>query len=206
MRRTALLGIFIAALVGLSAGSFVPGRLGDRVLGQEATGSVAGWVFWGYCQPYGYGVSSGSAPEGETTTVPAPDRPVGPVIVYPEPLPIPAVGALVALQGTDLAARTDEEGFFLIEGVPVGVYYSVAASFPRRPSPAAMAESGRPAAPVPAPLVCAPAVSLRGNVIVQDSTRPTNVGALILPRRFGPRPLAPGQAAPEEAPEDDVEP
>jgi hypothetical protein len=49
-------------------------------------------------------------------------------------------------------------------------------------------------------------VALRGNVIVQDSTRPTNVGALILPRRSGPRPLAPGQAVPEEAPEDDVEP
>jgi hypothetical protein len=115
---------------------------------------------------------------------------------------VPAVGALVALQGTSLAAKTDEEGFFLIESVPLGVYYTAAASFPRRrPSPAASADSGRPAAPTIAPVVCSAGSASRANVMVNDANRPTFVGALIV-GWTGPRPLAPGQPVPMEAPDD----
>ena len=68
-----------------------------------------------------------------TGAMPAPG-----VRVYPDPWPpipirppvlrpIPAGAVLVAVQGTALSARTDENGRFRIEGVPVGQYWTVAA-------------------------------------------------------------------------------
>jgi hypothetical protein len=197
----------LLALASVLGGPLLEGR----ARAQDGTGKVAGWVFWGWCPNYGIMSPGAAAPSGAAEAqAGAPSgpgaeaRPGGPTVIYPQPCPgpVPAVGALVALQGTSLAAKADEEGFFLIENVPLGVYYTAAASYPRRrPIPAASTESGRPAAPTIAPVVCAAGSASRANVMVSDANRPTFVGALIV-GWSGPRPLAPGQAVPMEAPDD----
>ena len=201
-RSVGLIGLgALMALAGVFGGSLVEGR----ARAQDATGKVAGWVFWGWCPSYGVMGAPGAAAPGEAQpgaqAQPGGEtRPSGPTVIYPQPGPVPAVGALVALQGTSLTAKADEEGFFLIENVPLGVYYTAAASFPRRrPGPAAAAEveSGRPAAPTVAPVVCAAGSASRANVVVSDPNRPTFIGALIV-GWVGPRPLTPGQPVPQE--------
>src|SRR6266536_3282438 len=111
MVRTFMFVGMVAGLAGLAIGGALPGLVATRALGAEGGGSVAGWVYWSYCPPYplASGVGTGSAtavpsgpvvmqgtgPEaGSAQTSPAAPGPGMPIYQ-----PIPANGALVALQG-----------------------------------------------------------------------------------------------------------
>src|SRR5687768_9656934 len=126
----------------LSGGSF----FATRGASAAASGSVSGQVVW--CSPVPVAFGTAQAEEGSAMPLPAPAessapetlkvapglasermpdggiiRPIRP----PVPRPIPAGAVLVAVQGTALSARTNENGSFRIEGVPVGQYLTVAA-------------------------------------------------------------------------------
>jgi hypothetical protein len=103
--------------------------------------------------------------------------------------PVPVQGALVAVQGTSLSATTDEDGWFMIEGVPLNTYYTVAATLPPGAKLAPAAPSGQAPAPVPS---IRGVYAVRTNVAVKTSAKPLNIGALFVGRPYGPFPL-PGQ-------------
>ncbi|MBI2862811.1 MAG: carboxypeptidase regulatory-like domain-containing protein [Chloroflexi bacterium] len=69
--------------------------------------------------------ATGAMPAPGVQVYPAPMPPIP--IRPPAPRLIPAGAVLVAVQGTALSARTDENGRFRIEGVPAGQYWTVAA-------------------------------------------------------------------------------
>ena len=146
--RLALTGLLAVSL--LVIGGLAAPRLAAPASAQTGTGTVTGQVVWGtgnvyYAPAYPDGASSAPsagmeepntgdvAPEAEV----APDmaapsaegfaRPVpGPIIRPPVPRPIPAGAVLVAVQGTDISTRTDENGNFTLQ-VPAGQYLTVAA-------------------------------------------------------------------------------
>ncbi len=100
---------------------------------QSATGTVSGRVLWGSCiraiplpmMPDGQ-PQPGIAQPGSPTTPDAQGIPGQ----RPIPAPInglPAGAVLVAVQNTNVSARTDEAGRFNLSGVPAGQYMTVAA-------------------------------------------------------------------------------
>jgi hypothetical protein len=219
MLRRGLAGavLGVAALAGL--GRAVPEAAGGSAAGEAApgqTGSVTGavyyWPVWPVpplMEPGGGGAQAEPGPG--SVLPPLPDEVPGadaqsqgaPNRIYPYPRrPIPAVGALVALQGTNLAATVGSDGRFTIPGVPVGVYYTLAATPPRpaRPVPPPRLQPGVPegvpdAVPIVPPPAWQPAV--RYNVVVQEPGAIVNVGALYLGSVYiYPRPLPYSQEQP----------
>ena len=100
---------------------------------QSGTGTVSGRVLWGSCiraiplpmTPDGQAQPSAVQPGSPTT----PDA-QGIPGQRPIPVPInglPAGAVLVAVQNTNVSARTDEAGRFTLSGVPAGQYMTVAA-------------------------------------------------------------------------------
>lgn len=96
---------------------------------QSGSGTVSGRVLWGSCiraiplpmTPDGQG-QPGAAVQPGAPTMPDGQRPI--------PVPVnglPAGAVLVAVQNTNVSARTDEVGRFTLSGVPAGQYMTVAA-------------------------------------------------------------------------------
>jgi len=117
----------LAALAGLLL-------VAHSATAQSATGTVSGRVLWGSCiraiplpmtpdgQPQPGAVQSGAPTTPDAQGVPGGQRPI--------PVPItglPAGAVLVAVQNTNVSARTDEAGRFTLSGVPAGQYMTVAA-------------------------------------------------------------------------------
>ena len=117
----------LAALAGLLL-------VAHSATAQSATGTVSGRVLWGSCiraiplpmtpdgQPQPGVVQSGAPTTPDAQGVPGGQRPI--------PVPItglPAGAVLVAVQNTNVSARTDEAGRFTLSGVPAGQYMTVAA-------------------------------------------------------------------------------
>lgn len=207
--RLALTGLLAASL--LVIGGLAAPRLAAPASAQAGTGTVTGQVVWGtgpinYAPAYPNGASSepyapaypeGSEPDPsadveEPSTEVAPDmaapsaegfaRPVpGPIFRPPVPRPIPAGAVLVAVQGTNISARTDESGNFTLE-VPAGQYLTVAAGPVRGASGTFV---------------------MRPNVKVDAGGR-VSLGRLYLgqPYSYGVTPYAAPGAAPEGAPEE----
>jgi len=189
------------------------------------TGAIVGWVYWGlppYGRPYGVeGQAPAGQPAGRADVEPGGELP--PPAVPPagtEPgtqpgrgeapqcvdclpglrfaWPVPLQGALVAVQGTSLSATTDEDGWFMIEGVPLGTYYTLAATIPGGAKVVPTALTGQPAYPVPSSRGL---YALRTNVAVGSTAKPINVGALFLGRTwYGPMPAAQHDQPPQGAP------
>jgi hypothetical protein len=86
----------------------------------------------------------------------------------------------VAVQGTTLSVRTDQDGWFMIEGVPLGIYHTVAATVPN----GARLVTGDPTTQEPAYLLpyARGTFAMRGNVVVNSSVKPTNLGAIFVGR------------------------
>src|SRR5260370_14412073 len=114
---------------------------------QSATGSVSGRVLWGSCiraiplpmTPDGQ-AQPGAVQPGAPTTPDAQGIPGQ----RPVPVPVnglPAGAVLVAVQNTNVSARTDEAGRFTLSGGPAGQYMTVAAG----------PEADSPSAPAPRP-------------------------------------------------------
>lgn len=198
--RLALTGLVAASL--LVIGGLAAPRLAAPASAQTGTGTVTGQVVWGtgpiyYAPAYPDGASSApSAGMEEPNTEVAPDaevapdmaapsaegfaRPVpGPIFRPPVPRPIPAGAVLVAVQGTNISARTDESGNFTLE-VPAGQYLTVAAGPVRGASGTFV---------------------MRPNVKVDAGGR-VSLGRLYLgqPYSYGVTPYAAPGAAPEEMP------
>ena len=198
--RLALTGLVAASL--LVIGGLAAPRLAAPASAQAGTGTVTGQVVWGtgpiyYAPAYPDGASSApSAGMEEPNTEVAPDaevapdmaapsaegfaRPVpGPIFRPPVPRPIPAGAVLVAVQGTNISARTDESGNFTLE-VPTGQYLTVAAGPVRGASGTFV---------------------MRPNVKVDAGGR-VSLGRLYLgqPYSYGVTPYAAPGAAPEEMP------
>lgn len=110
---------------------------------------------------------------------PAPGMPIRPV---PTPRLIPAGAVLVAVQGTNLSARTDDQGRFRIDNVPTGQYLTVAAG---------------PVSNVTT------ATAMRPNVYIQNAGDTMDLGRLYLwpsyYQYYGPVPYgaAPGATIPD---------
>lgn len=132
-------------------------------------------------------VPQGAAPDtgldgapGATSGMPAPGITIWPG-PRPYPRPIPAGAVLVAVQGTSLSARTDDQGRFRIDNVPVGQYLTVAAGPVRGVSAA---------------------VAVRPNVYIRDGGQTADLGRIQLGQSYaysGPIPyaVAPGSTAVE---------
>jgi hypothetical protein len=94
---------------------------------QPATGSVTGRVLWSPCLR---GIplpltpdAQGQPAQPDAGAQPQPGPGVRPIPVNG----LPAGAVLVAIQNTNVSARTDEAGRFTLSGVPAGQYLSVAA-------------------------------------------------------------------------------
>lgn len=194
----------IAALAGLGhAAREAGGASGIAETATGQTGSITGvvyyWPVWPVlprmapdtgvpADPDAGGTASVTlqqAPHSSTQPQRAPEG--GSAYPYPFPRrPVPAAGAVVALQGTSLSATAGPDGRFTITSVPVGVYYMLAATPPRpvRPVPPPRLQPGtQEMAPDSAPVV--PAVpawqpAVRYNVVVQEPGVVVNVGVLYL--------------------------
>ncbi|MBI4493644.1 MAG: carboxypeptidase regulatory-like domain-containing protein [Chloroflexi bacterium] len=180
VRALALPTLLAAALVAAGGLSALPRPAGPAVA--AAAGVVTGVVTW--CAPlpvpYGAPTQPGMAPEAapngsselapEASPEAAPEmmpdasgfampgvRPIAPRL-------IPAGAVLVAVQGTALSARTDENGRFRIEGVPAGQYLTIAAGPVRQISTA---------------------IAVRPNVFIQDTGQTVDVGRLSLGQQCG---------------------
>ena len=105
----------------------------------------------------------GELAPGTSQAVPGPGILIRPV---PRPYPrlIPAGAVLVAIQGTNLSARTDDQGRFRIDNVPVGQYLTVAAGPVRNVTAA---------------------VSVRPNVYIQNGGQSVDLGRLYLGQTYG---------------------
>jgi hypothetical protein len=194
--RLVLTGLVAASL--LVIGGLAAPRLAAPASAQAGTGTVTGQVVWGtgpiyYAPANPDGTSSApSAGMEDPNAEVAPDmaapsaegfaRPVpGPIFRPPVPRPIPAGAVLVAVQGTNISARTDESGNFTVE-VPAGQYLTVAAGPVRGASGTFV---------------------MRPNVKVNAGGR-VSLGRLYLgqPYSYGVTPYAAPGAAPEAAPEE----
>lgn len=134
-RAAALLGAGAAAALALAltAGTLLSGG----VSAQAGTGTVTGTVVW--C--YGRFGPMPLGPDGATPDAQAdPLQKEGPRTQRPMPLDgqtpdvvrrfmrrLPAGAVLVAVQGTAVSTRTDDQGRFTLGGVPAGQYLTVAA-------------------------------------------------------------------------------
>jgi hypothetical protein len=116
----------LAALAGLLL-------VAHSATAQSATGTVSGRVLWGSCIR---AIPLPMTPDGQAQPgVVQPGAPVSPDAQgipdqRPVPAPInglPAGAVLVAVQNTNVSARTDEAGRFTLSGVPAGQYMTVAA-------------------------------------------------------------------------------
>lgn len=162
----------------------------------QGTGSVTGQVVWCALLPVSYGVQGASGLEVAPHAVPdetqldstemqpevAPGSGIRPIPVpRPRlPRPIPAGAVLVAVQGTNLSARTDENGQFRIDGLSVGQFLTIAAGPVRG---------------------AATAISVRPNVLIREAGQTFNAGRMSLgqncPQYGGVVPAVPGAAVPE---------
>ncbi|MCL4532376.1 MAG: carboxypeptidase-like regulatory domain-containing protein [Actinobacteria bacterium] len=111
---------------------------------------------------------------GAPGALPAPGMPIRPGPI-PYPRLIPAGAVLVAVQGTNLSARTDDQGRFRIDNMPVGQYVTIAAG--------------------PVQNVTA-AVSIRPNVFIQNGGQTVDLGRLYLGQTYGYYGPVPYGAAP----------
>jgi hypothetical protein len=99
---------------------------------QSASGTVSGRVLWGSCIR---AIPLPMTPDAQAQPGAAqPDAPTTPdgqgIPGRPIPVPVnglPAGAVLVAVQNTNVSARTDEAGRFTLSGVPAGQYMTVAA-------------------------------------------------------------------------------
>jgi len=100
---------------------------------QSATGTVSGRVLWGSCIR---AIPLPMTPDGQAqpgaVQPGAPTTPDAQGIPGQRPIPVPVNGlpagaVLVAVQNTNVSARTDEAGRFTLSGVPAGQYMTVAA-------------------------------------------------------------------------------
>jgi hypothetical protein len=100
---------------------------------QSATGTVSGRVLWGSCIR---AIPLPMTPDGQAqpgaVQPGAPTTPDAQGIPGQRPIPVPVNGlpagaVLVAVQNTNVSARTDEAGRFSLSGVPAGQYMTVAA-------------------------------------------------------------------------------
>jgi hypothetical protein len=100
--------------------------VGHTAMAQSATGTVTGRVLWGSCIR---AIPLPMTPDAQTQPAPPEMLPPGPAS-RPLPQPVnglPAGAVLVAVQNTNVSARTDEAGRFTLSGVPAGQYLTVAA-------------------------------------------------------------------------------
>jgi hypothetical protein len=81
---------------------------------QSASGTITGRVLWGSCIR---AIPLPAQPDAQTQ----PAQPIMPATG------LPAGAVLVAVQSTNISARTDEAGRFTLSGVPAGQYLTVAA-------------------------------------------------------------------------------
>jgi hypothetical protein len=82
---------------------------------------------------------------------------------------------------------SDEDGWFLVEGVPLATYHTIAATVPR----GALLVPADGSGPMPVPYIRG-AYALRVNVAVTNPHKPLIVGALFVSRPYhggGPVPL-----------------
>lgn len=220
LASTALLTVVLVIACALALS-----RHPSLVTAAPATGSVTGQVVWNAAIPVPYGGVAPSTPGQAEPGQVAPDQtapdqvtpdatdvppdttqgaapgavvvPGMPIRPIPQPYPrlIPAGAVLVAIQGTNLSARTDDQGRFRIDNVPTGQYLMVAAGPVRNVTTA---------------------VAIRPNVYIQDGGGTVNLGRLYLGQSYygGPVPYAgaapdagasagvgtaePGQTAPAE--------
>ena len=114
----------LAALAGLLL-------VAHSATAQSATGTVSGRVLWGSCIR---GIPLPMTPDGQpqpgAVQSGAPTTPDAQGSQRPIPVPVnglPAGAVLVAVQNTNVSARTDEAGRFTLSGVPAGQYMTVAA-------------------------------------------------------------------------------
>jgi len=100
---------------------------------QSGTGTVSGRVLWGSCIR---AIPLPMTPDGQAqpgaVQSGAPTTPDAQGIPGQRPIPVPVNGlpagaVLVAVQNTNVSARTDEAGRFSLSGVPAGQYMTVAA-------------------------------------------------------------------------------
>ena len=147
MRGVSRRGLTIAGLsMAAAAALFVHGAAA-----QSATGTITGRVLWGPC------IRAIPLPSAQDGQAPAQAQPAQPAPA-PTTQGLPAGAVLVAVQSTDVSARTDESGNFTLSSVPAGQYLTVAAG------PVANATS---------------AVAERPNVLVNGG-QSTDIGTLSL--------------------------
>lgn len=211
MKRNLLASASLLAVAFLAGGLLISSHQSSPIAAAQSTGSIAGQVVWNAPMPVPYGVSPQAAPGAAEPDAVAPEEPnVSPdgtpdeasgaaspsgmpvrPGVRPYPRLIPAGAVLVAVQGTSLSARTDDQGRFRIDGVPTGQYLTVAAGPVRNLSTA---------------------VAVRPNVFVSDGGRTVSVGTLYLGQSYyggvvpygaapsGEGTAEPGQITPDAVP------
>jgi len=187
LRALALAGMLASSLPVVWGLSALP-QPALTATASEGTGVITGQVIWCSPVPVAYGapgyfedemtpeLSPETSPEVWPDEAPVPRTLPFPVPRAPKPRLIPAGAVLVAVQGTALSARTDENGQFRIEGVPTGQYLTVAAGPVRGVSTAFV---------------------LRPNVFIKDAGQVVKLGRLSLGQScgYGPLPYAvPGAA------------
>lgn len=132
MLRRVKIGAVLAA-AGLATVAALP-AVGQMASAQAATGSVTGQVVWStpYLRcvfpyaPVAPGAPQTGAPaDSGGSAVPAPAT--GAQALPQSVRAIPAGAVLVAVQGTGVSTRTDENGRFMLAGVPAGQFLTVAA-------------------------------------------------------------------------------
>lgn len=148
MRNRTLASLTLAGVL-VAGGAVVGGQAGlTGAAAQTGTGTVTGRVVWcstGTVYPYPVPLSPDGSDSGESpdpvpplgmpvpgSTVPEiqvmpDDGRIAPILPRPPFGPIPAGAVLVAVQGTSLSTRTDENGRFSLGGLQAGQYLTVAA-------------------------------------------------------------------------------
>ena len=199
MRMPVFISTAILAAAVVAAGAFALAQHPVSATAASGTGTITGRVVWNSPLVVPYGATTPGAPgiavpdqavpeeDPESAPEALPDmapnagggiaRPGIPIRPIPRPRLIPAGAVLVAVQGTDLSARTDDQGRFRIDNVPAGQYLTVAAG---------------PAAGVSA------AIAIRPNAYVQEG-RTVSLGTMYLGQSYSygypvPYPMAPGAA------------
>jgi len=183
MKLNAFVSVSLLAAILLASGAIVLSRSPSLATAAQSTGSITGQVVWNAPLPVPYGatpqeapgvaapdvVSPGgpdaapdATPDGASGSLPPSVFPISPG-VRPYPRLIPAGAVLVAVQGTDLSTRTDDQGMFRIDNVPTGQYLMVAAGPVQNVSTA---------------------VAVRPNVFVKDASGTVNLGRLYLGQTY----------------------
>lgn len=134
-------GVFARGWPVAAAAALVLGTAVGSAGAQDGSGTLTGRVVWcaggiGYPVVPGLDAAPGAA-AGEFPGVVVEAAPDGGRVVpgapplevprRPSPRPIPAGAVLVAVQGTSLSVRTDENGRFSLPNVPAGQYLALAA-------------------------------------------------------------------------------